>query len=587
MIGAKSAFTRDSKMCGGLMLVMMVLLMCGLVRGAEKAARPNIIVILADDVGWSDLGCMGSEIHTPNLDGLAKSGVLFTEFYNTGRCCPTRASLLTGLYPHQAGVGLMVQDRGEPGYRGQLNDHCVTIAQVLHTAGYATYGVGKWHVVRDANLRPDTPDKSAWPGHRGFDHYYGTLMGAGDYFDPPALIRDDQPITIHTDPKYKPKGQYYLTDAITDNALSYLSEHHHENAAQPFFMYVAYTAAHWPLHAKPSDIAKYKGVYDAGYGAIRKARFERQKKLGLVDPRWDLSPQFGEWSKVKDKAFEARCMEVYAAQIDCMDQGVGRIMDELKKEGEADNTLVLFLQDNGACAEGIGRGQHVHAPRKRADHPTRPAWRSGEVRYSTHPAQTRDGYPMRSGYGVMPGPEDTFVAYGEAWANVSDTPFRLYKHFNHEGGVSTPLIAHWPAGIPGRGEVVKQPGHIIDIMTTCVALASAKYPATWGGKPITPMEGRSLVPAFEGKPIQRDAIYWEHEGNRAIRVGDWKLVAKGWRGRWELYDMAADRTEMHDLSQQKPEVVKELTAKWEAWAHRAMVYPLPARKKKAHGEPKD
>jgi arylsulfatase len=374
------------------------------------------------------------------------------------------------------------------------------------------------------------------------------------------------------DKEYQPpQGEpYFYTNALSDQAARFITEHKQQHPDQPFFFYVAYTAAHWPMHALERDIAKYKGKYDGGYEPIRKARFEKEKQLGLIDSKWDLSPQAEQWDTVKDKAWEARCMEVYAAMIDCMDQGVGRIVDSLKKTGQLDNTLILFLQDNGGNYETTGR-VGVGVPRAAA--PSLPPQGPDFIETAVIPKRTRDGYPVRQGEGVMPGPPDTYVAYGKGWANVSNVPFREYKHFVHEGGISTPLIAHWPKQITRKGELEKQPGHLVDIMATCVELSGAQYPKQVNGQAITPMEGRSLVPAFMGKPIDRDAIYWEHEGNRAVRQGKWKLVAKAPAGPWELYDMEADRTEMHDLSASQPEKKKELIARWEAYARRASVLP--------------
>ncbi|MDI1337772.1 MAG: arylsulfatase [Lacunisphaera sp.] len=556
-----------------LRLILLALTLVTAAFAADAPPRPNIIIILADDVGFSDIGCFGSEIATPHLDALAAGGVRLTQFYNASRCCPTRASLLTGLYPHQAGVGHMVDSAGSDAYRGELSPRTVTIAEALKASGYRTYGVGKWHVTpfKTAEL---LKNQSNWPRQRGFDRHYGTLAGSGSFFDPVALERDNQLITAANDPEYQP-AEYYYTDAITDNAMRYLSDHARDHALEPFFMYVAYTAAHWPLHAREADIAKYKGRYDAGYQAIRDERLARLKKLGLVDPRWEMAATAGDWAKVPDRAFEARCMEVYAAQLDRMDQGIGRIVAELKANGQFENTLILFLQDNGGCAEPVGRtGPFV----PRAAAPAHPPKAKDAMNYGSGPApQTRDGWPVRQGYGVMPGPEDTFIAYGRDWANVSDTPFREYKHWVHEGGIATPLIAHWPAGIAARlnGRLENQPGHLIDLMATCVDLAGAKYPTQAHGENIPPMEGVSLRPAFAGEPLRRTApIFWEHEGSRAIRDGQWKLVSKYPDG-WELFDMAVDRTEQHDLAAQSPDRVKAMSAQWAAWAARVGVRPWP------------
>ena len=558
-------------------------------RRAAAESRPNIIVILSDDMGYSDIGCFGGEINTPNLDSLAANGLRFTQFYNTARCCPTRASLLTGLYPHQAGVGHMMEDRGYDGYRGDLNRNAVTIAEALRPAGYATYAVGKWHVTKKTRAESEA-DKYNWPLQRGFERYYGTLTGAGSFWDPSALVRDNTPITAFADPEYQPKEQYYYTDAISDNAIRFIAEHKNRAGDKPFFLYVAYTAAHWPMHARERDIAKYKGKYDQGYEPVRRARREKAVRLGLIAPAWAMSPQAGDWDKVANKDWEARGMEVYAAMIDEMDQGVGRIVAELKRQGRFDDTLIFFLQDNGGCAEPTGRAaQGPNAPTKYTARPDKPPFdplpKDAQHYFASIPRQTRDGWPVIMGPGVMPGPADTYIAYGQGWANVSNTPFREYKHWVHEGGISTPLIAHWPKGIAPsrRNKLANDPGHLIDLMATCVDLGGAKYPTELGGQKIQPMEGVSLAPIFSGKSLKRaQPIFWEHEGNRAVRDGRWKLVAKENQA-WELYDLASDRTEMNDLATKQPEKVKELAAKWDAWAARARALPLGAWRATAQG----
>ncbi len=552
----------------------------GLWAADAAKTRPNIVLIMSDDMGYSDIGCYGSEVRTPNLDRLAAGGLRFTHFYNTARCCPTRASLMTGLYPHQAGVGHMMNDRGVDGYRGNLSRNAVTIAEVLKAAGYATFMAGKWHVTKV--ISPDGP-KDNWPRQRGYDRFYGTIHGAGSFFDPNTLTRDNTMISPANDSEYTPETFYY-TDAISDNAARYVADHFKAGAGKPFFMYVAYTAAHWPMHALPADIAKYKGVYDGGYEPIRKARFERMKRLGVIAKHRKLSPRAGNWDNVKNKEWEARCMEVYAAMIDNMDQGIGRLVDELKKAGQLDNTLIFFLQDNGGCAEGLGRrsgGKYTSRPAKPPFDPM-PA---EQLQTGMVPRQTRDGYPVVKGTGIMPGPADTYIAYGRAWANVSNTPFREYKHWVHEGGIATPLVVHWPKGIKAKGALRHQVSHLIDIMATCVDAAGAAYPSTYAGHAIKPAEGVSLLPAFADKPIEREAVYWEHEGNRAIRVGTWKLVAKGRNGPWELYDMAADRSELTDLAPQQPQRVEKMAAMWDAWAIRANVVPY-SRSKRREPKPK-
>jgi arylsulfatase len=468
----------------------------------------------------------------------------------------------------------MTENLGPDSYQGDLGPRAVTIAEVLKPAGYRTYATGKWHVTK--HTKPDGP-KDNWPLQRGFDRYYGTITGAGSYYDPGTLTRDNLAISPAADPEYKPK-QFYYTDAISDHAIRFVTEHHKDHADAPFFMYVAYTAAHWPMHALPEDIAKYKGVYDRGYGPIREERNARMKELGLVDPSWKLSPMAGDWNNVPNKEWEARCMEVYAAMVDRMDQGIGRIVAALKASGQWDNTLILFLQDNGGCAEATGRSPDW----ERAAQPTLPTIAPDALRQDVIPKQTRDGWPVLSGRLVMPGPPDTYIAYGQAWANVSNTPFREYKHWEHEGGISTPLIAHWPQGIPAsrNGSLERQPGHLIDLMATAVDLSGATYPASRKGAAVLPFEGSSLRTALEGKPLPRQGpLFWEHEGNRAVRDGKWKLVSKHPRG-WELYDMDADRTEMTDLSNREPERTRTMAAQWDVWAKRVGVQPWPVGKPK-------
>ncbi|MBN2310699.1 MAG: arylsulfatase [Candidatus Hydrogenedentes bacterium] len=494
-----------------------------------SARRPNILVILADDMGYSDLGCYGSEIRTPNLDGLAENGMRFTQFYCAARCCPSRATLLTGLYPHQAGMGRMVSAPGaaaEPGpYQGYLNDRCATIAEVLKPAGYRTYMSGKWHV-------GEAPEH--WPRQRGFDRYFGLISGASSYFE---LLKepDRQRFMALDDAPFEPEGDdFYMTDAFTDFAVECLEQH---DTAQPFFLYLAYTAPHWPLHAWPEDIARYRDAYHDGWDALRARRYARMRELGIIDPRWRLSPRDEEvppWDDMDNKEDWALRMAVYAAMIDRMDQGVGRVMQALRATGEEENTLVLFLSDNGACHENI-EGRKLNQP------------------------------------GALPGDRRSYVAYRRPWANASNTPFRLFKHWIHEGGIATPLIARWPAVIPEPGALTPEVGHIIDIMATCTDVAGVPYPERRNGQRLVPLEGKTLRPVLEGRSRPgHDALYWEHFRNRGIRQGDWKLVATK-TGDWELYDLAADRTELTDLSGRYPEKAKELNAAYDAWAARCGV----------------
>jgi arylsulfatase A-like enzyme len=493
----------------------------GAVSGAP-AKRPNIILIMADDMGFSDLGCYGSEISTPNLDRLAAGGLRFTNFYNTARCCPTRAALMTGLYSHQAGVGHMVQPHGDAaGYQGFLNGQCVTIAEVMKSAGYRTAMAGKWHVGEE---RPH------WPTDRGYERYYGIISGAANYFRPdPAskLVDGDKRVTDVPE-------NFYLTNAFTDHALQYMDEF--GRGQDPYFLYLAFTAPHWPLHALPDDIKKYEGNYMKGWDELRKERHQRMIAMKLVDSKWPLTPRDEKapaWESVSDKKERDRKMAVYAAQIDRLDQNVGRVLTKVKELGQEENTLILFLADNGGCAEEIDRGTP----------------------------------------GGPPGPRESFLSYGLPWANASNTPFRLYKHWVHEGGISTPLIAYWPSTIKQKNTLTRQPGHVIDIMATCADVGGATYPKTFQGKDIKPLEGKSLLPVFKGAQRKgHDAIFWEHEGNRAVRSGKWKLVSK-YPDKWELYDIEADRTEMKDLAPTEQARVKVMTDLYEKWAARAGVVP--------------
>jgi len=504
---------------------------------SSRADRPNIILIMADDMGFSDLGCYGGEIDTPNLDRLAAHGLRFTQFYNAARCCPTRAALLTGLYPHQAGIGHMVADLGHPSYRGYLHDRCVTLAEALKPAGYATLCTGKWHV-------GSAPGH--WPLDRGFDRFWGTPAGGGVYFKDAVQIRTEV-FFVHGAQRLDPPDDMYVTDTFTRHALEFVEEAVTQTR-RPFFLYLPHIAPHWPLQAKPADIAKYAGRYDVGWDAVRERRFARQKEMGLLPQNTVLSPrdpQAKAWNEMPEAARRelARRREIYAAQIDCLDQNVGRLVAKLKELGQFDNTLILFLSDNGCSAEG-GPGGF---------------------------SRGREGAPLGTGL--------SYASAGLEWANAADTPFRRFKMDTYEGGITTPLIAHWPRGIDGP-RFVHPPGHIIDLMPTLLDVAGASYPAEFQGRPILPMEGRSLAPLFRGETREgHEALFWEHQGNRAVRQGRWKLVAAH-KGPWELYDLEADRTELHDLAAQHPEKVRELQALYERWADRCGVQPWPLKKPK-------
>ncbi len=523
------------------LLALVSLLICSALRAAMADTRPNIVVILVDDMGFSDIGCYGGEIPTPNIDALAKNGVRFTQFYNTGRCCPTRASLLTGLYPHQAGMGHMTTPRVGadsvtlPGYTGHLNDRNVTMAEVLRSAGYFTAMTGKWHVGQALGTTP-------WG--RGFDRSLNAAAG-GFYYstsDKAKLFLNGRDIGAGGQGGV-PK-EWYSTDLWTDFGLRFIDEA--RSAKKPFFLYLAHNAPHFPLQAPADEIARFRGSYKDGWDKLRAARYARQIASGLIDKSWPLTPRpagIPAWSSLSAEQQDRydHIMAIFAAALSHVDTAVGRLVAGLRERGELDNTLILFLSDNGGSAES--------------------------------------GVPGRLS-GTHPGDDQSNVWVGECWAALENTPFRRSKTYNHEGGIATPLIAHWPASIPAsrRGSFETQPGHLVDLMATVVDLSAAKYPATFKDRPIQPMEGVSLRPAFMGAPLARLApLYWEHEGNAAIRVGDTKLVRFGAKGAWELYDLKTDRTEQHNLASAQPALATELAALWEAWARRANVLPVMNR----------
>lgn len=505
-------------------------------------SKPNIIIIMADDMGYSDLGCYGSEIKTPNLDRLAAGGLKFTRFYNAGRCSPSRAALLTGLNPHKAGVAwLSTEPKGNtaPGYRGNLNRQSVTIPEVLKRSGYTSYLSGKWHVTEVKLMKAPTPAPS-WPTRRGFDQFFGTINGLADYFIPVDLKRNDDPVSY-------PENFYY-TDAISDTAAAFISQHVKNKPDDPFFMYVAYTAPHFPLQAKPEDIARYENTYLSGWDEIRVQRFERMKKLGLIKAEAPLLQRDAEvrpWDELDEasKKEMAKRMAIYAAQVDCMDQGIGRILSALESSGQIDNTLVFFLSDNGASAEF-------------------------KSELDPDPA--------------LLGTAESYESYRMAWAHVSNTPFRRYKHWVHEGGIRTPLIVSWPGRVRARGKWVHDPAYITDLMATGLEVANVRYPEEFNGHSIHPHDGVSLLPVLGGDKLNRDTLYWEHEGNRAIRIGNWKLVSRGkplapYFGDWRLYDLDRDPVERTDLSASFYEKVASMSDAWYKWAERSYVFPLDGR----------
>lgn len=536
---------------------------------ARDTRRPDILLVLADDMGFSDIASYGGEISTPSLDRLAQGGVRMTQFYNTARCSPSRASLMTGLHPHQVGIGILNFDDAPDGYPGNLVEECTTIAEVLRETGYATYLSGKWHMAVDMDNA-----NSAWPTRRGFDRFFGTLEGAGSYYQPRTLTRQEENIETES-----LKDDFFYTDAITENAIEFLTDHEESRAEDPFFLFLSYTAPHWPLHAHEKDIAKYEHRFDAGWDELREQRLERLVKAGIIDPRWALSDRderVPAWRDVEDKDWEASRMQVYAAQVDSMDQGIGRVIAKLEQTGRLNNTLVIFLSDNGGCAEEM------------------PPESVKEFVTSFVPLKeiSRQGEQVVPGNvpGLRPGPEETYQSYGRAWANLSNAPFREYKHWIHEGGISTPLIVHWPQGLDQSGAICTVPNQLVDILPTLAEAAGATYPMQRNGQDVPPAEGRSMLPALRGVDAEPRDLFWEHEGNAAVRRGQWKLVRKHARP-WELYDIEADRTELNDLAPQHLDRVAELAAAYQAWADRCAVIPreevLELYAQRGHGLPEE
>ncbi len=530
------------RMCG----VTLAGAAAGSASGRASKQRPNVILIMVDDMGYSDIGCYGGEIPTPHIDRLGANGLRFSQFYNTARCCPTRASLMTGLHPHQTGIGGMTNsprkisdlDKSGYGYTGFLNRDCVTMAEVLKDAGYHTYMAGKWHL--------GYHDKDRWPLQRGFERFYGTISGACSYFWPHgdrSITHDNTPVTIERD------SDYYTTDAFTDHAIRFVEEQKDE---KPFFLYLAYNAPHWPLHAKEEDIQKFVGKYTEGWDELRRQRFRRMVRMGLMDSRWGLSPRddgaraWDELTAKQKRQLDYR-MAVYAAQIHCADYNICRLVEMLKTRDQLDNTLILFLSDNGGCAEpykdlGGGKFSDINNPEKGGA-----------------------------------------ISYGQGWANASNTPFRRFKVWVHEGGISTPLIAHWPAGIKGQaGRITHDVGYLIDVMPTVLDVTGARYPKRYKGREIHPLEGRSLAPAFTDGPVRpHEWMFWEHMGHCAVRHGKWKALKELQEDTWELYDLEADRCELTDLAQGHPALVHEMARQWQAWAERCHVLPKRWVKKDA------
>ncbi|MEP6673683.1 MAG: arylsulfatase [Ferruginibacter sp.] len=538
---------------------------------SKELVRPNIVLIMADDMGYSDLGCYGGEIKTPNLDYLAANGLRFSQFYNTSRCCPTRASLLTGLYNHEAGIGDMTTDQHVSSYSGHLLESTVTLAEVLKEAGYHTAMAGKWHV-SNTTVQPDAAAQLKWlnhqeehplfspveqyPTNRGFEKFYGTLWGVVDYYDPFSLVYGTTAV------KEVPKN-YYHTDAINDSAASFIRQFSKED--KPFFVYVAENAPHWPIQAPEETIEKYKDVYKVGWDAIREQRYKKMIAQKMINPNTKkLSARQNEkltWADNPNKEYDARAMAVHAAMIDKLDQGVGRIIKALKETGKFDNTIILFLSDNGASPEmcaNFGPG-------------------------FDRPGETRAGekiiYPKDKK--TMPGPQTVYGSIGPEWANVCNTPFRYWKIESYEGGVHTPMIVHWPAGLlTKKGSITDQPGHVMDFMATFIELAKGSYPKTYHNNNITPIDGISLLPILQGQQRGGHDIYFnEHSNGRYARQGDWKIVATRADSSWQLFNIKKDGSETENLAAKFPAKVKELDSLWHLWAFKNKVLPKIERKK--------
>jgi len=523
-------------------LLTLVTLTSSLLAG-QQTQKPNIIIILADDMGYSDPGCFGGEINTPNIDALANNGMRFTQFYNCSRSCPSRASLMTGLYAQQVGI---------TGMGLSLNNKCVTIPEALKPAGYNTGMTGKWHLSLTKAL-PNNEDQLKWMAHqadygnfaplasypcnRGFDEHYGIIWGVADYFDPFSLVHNETPIkTVSND--------FYMTDYVTEKTIDLIDTF--SKRAEPYFLYVAYTAPHWPVQAKPEDIARYKGKYDGGWDSLRTSRYDHMVEMGLIDPaKMPLSHNESNkaWAAEKHKSWESANMEVHAAMVDCLDQGIGKIVAKLKATGQYENTIIFFMTDNGASPE-----------------------RYPDAGFD-RPSMTRSGQAiLQPGDYPIPGPETSASTIGEGWAGALNTPFRYWKSESFHGGTATPMIVQWPAGLKTRhGSLTGQVVHVMDLMPTCLELAGATYPTTYKGNEIIPLESHSIKPILDGKIRTQDPIYWEHEGGRAVRVGNWRLVSLK-NANWQLFDMAEDLSETKNVASGHPDKVHELKELWNAWA---------------------
>ncbi|MEC8243225.1 MAG: arylsulfatase [Verrucomicrobiota bacterium] len=541
------------------MKLVLNFILISLISWVNGQSTPNIIVVLVDDMGYSDLGSFGGEVRTPNIDHLASNGLRFTQNYNSARCCPSRASLLTGLYSHQAGIANFTggdqSKRLGPAYLGRLNNHCVTLAEVLKSAGYQTYGVGKWHV-----------GHQALPTDRGFNEYYGYVRGhSASQWQPEKYQR--LPEGRENELSYE-EGSFYATDAFSDYAVEFIQQA--EKKKSPFFLYLAHSSPHFPLEAPAVTRNSYLKIYREGWNKLREKRYEKQKEIGLVTDAWkftrlsdvpvdrdDIANQYAgkqnpEWKDLPNDRKEDLVyrMATFAAMIEHVDRGIGRIIQSLKDRGKLENTLILFTSDNGACYE----------------------W--GPFGFD---GRSRQGYTkLHQGEELenVGGP-GTYHSVGSGWSCLSNTPLRMYKHFNHEGGNCSPLIVHWPSGIRKSNQWIRSPVHLIDFMPTILEVTGASYPKSLRGEKIHPMEGFSLVPFFNGiKKAKPRTLFFDHFDSSAIRRGDWKLVRGNTRyndRKWELYNLAEDRCETVDLIKRKPELAKRLEAEWLNWAKRMKI----------------
>jgi len=529
--------------------------------------RPNIVTFLFDDMGFSDLGCFGGEIETPSIDALASGGFRATQFYNTARCCPARASLLTGLYPHQAGIGMMVyRDYGD-GYQGGLNDRCVTLAEVLKDSGYQTMLSGKWHAGHQPHMRPETRGFERFTGiYTHVDSYWKVLPGCEIYRDGELLMEAGRPVN-----PYNSEKEFYTTDFFTDTAIDYIDQAA-EKPDIPFFLHVCHNAPHFPLEAPDHLIEKYRGRYLKGWDRLKEEKLERMKAMGIVGsgqkmargtgfdqaeregfnfkPPFDTEeiPKWDEHNENQKEELDFR-RAMYAAQIERLDENIGRVTEHLKKKELLDNTLILIMSDNGCSGELGFYGMN---------------WPQYQI-------SNYEEWRTRGGWSI---------SQGQCWASLSNTPLRKYKIFVHEGGIGSPFIAHWPKGISEPGRICSdQTFHLIDIMPTLCDVAGAVYPEERSGQRTTPVQGISMVPWLtdSGKAEEARTLYWQHEVNAAIRQGNWKLVTSDDRkpDSWELYDLTEDRSESDDLSGDQPQRVEQMKAQWREWAENSDVLPWP------------